>query len=491
MLYLTAAHKIPLYQQLYEQVKKEILTGVRAADASLPSIRAMAKELHIGKNTVENAYAQLVLEGYVRVRSGSGYRVNGVYDHMHAAKPTQTATCPDTSDKNKPASRQDIDYDFNYQNLDASIFPAAIWRRLMADILSSLHNNSAQASGYAADMFAYGDASGCLSLRSELSSYLYRSRGVSCAPEQVVICSGLQPSIMAVMRLLQDECALVAIEDPGYAGAKAAYELFNASTLPVPVKNDGIDIENLAASPARLVHIAPSHQFPTGVVMPISRRIKLLEWAVKNNGFIIEDDYDSELRYNSRPIPSLQSIDEHGRVIYMGTFSKTLSPGMRMSYMVLPPLLAAQFRSVFSGFQCTVPWLEQVVLSRFMNLGYWEKHLRKICLLKKKKHDLFVQTVDRLFGKRVRVHGHNAGLHLLLEFPTGPDETSLVAKAAAAGVCVYPASPFWQDKTRCPANCLFLGYGTLSERDIVTALERLEKVWFFPEANQELHLENG
>lgn len=290
-------------------------------------------------------------------------------------------------------------------------------------------------------MHAYADACGSLALRSELASYLYRSRGVCCAPEQVVICSGLQPSFIAVMRLLQDECALVALEDPGYAGARAAYEFFNAATLPVPVKNDGIDIESLAASPARLVHIAPSHQFPTGVVMPIGRRVKLLEWAEKNNGFIVEDDYDSELRYHGRPVPSLQSIDRNGHVIYMGTF--------------------------FKG-----------TLSRFMKLGYWEKHLRKICLLKKKKHDLFVHTVGRLFGKRVRIHGHNAGLHLLLEFPAGPDETRLTAKAAACGVRVYPASPFWQDKTRCPANCLFLGYGTLREADIIAALGRLKNAWF-------------
>lgn len=477
MLYLNAAGKTPLYQQLYEQIKKEILAGIRSADAGLPSIRTMAKELQLGKNTVENAYAQLVLEGYVRVRPGSGYRVNRVYSHMNAAELPHVNTSMVMSNEKKTTSQKHIDYDFNYENLDASIFPAAIWRRLMADILSSLHKNSRQA----VDMHAYGDACGSFSLRSELVSYLYRSRGVCCTPEQVIICSGLQPAIIAVMCLLQDKCAFVAIEDPGYAGARAAYELFNADILSVPVKSDGIDIESLAASSAGLVHIAPSHQFPTGVVMPICRRIKLLEWASKNDGFIIEDDYDSELRYHGRPIPSLQSIDENGRVIYMGTFSKVLSPGMRMSYMVLPPLLAARFRSVFSDFQCTVPWLEQAVLSSFIKQGHWEKHLRKICLLKKKKHDLFVHTVDRLFGKRVRIHGHNAGLHLLLEFPAGPDEASLVAKAATCGVRVYPASPFWRNREHSPANCLFLGYGTLTEPDIITALERLEKVWFCPE----------
>ncbi len=473
MLYLNAGDSMPLYQQLYEQIKNEILAGAMIADDRLPSIRALAKELQLGKNTVENAYAQLVLEGYVRVRPGSGYKVNPVYSDMHVASPLPVADRADICEKN-PTSRQCIDYDFNYENLDASIFPAVVWRRLTGDILSSLRTGS----GQTADMHAYTDACGSPALRSELASYLYRSRGVCCTAEQVVICSGLQPSIIAVMRLLRDECTFVAIEDPGYAGARAAYEFCNAVTLPVPVKTDGIDIESLAASPATLVHIAPSHQFPAGVVMPIGRRVKLLEWAMKNSAFIVEDDYDSELRYNGRPVPSLQSIDENGRVIYMGTFSKVLSPGMRMSYMVLPRLLADRFRTVFSGFQCTVPWLEQAVLSRFMKLGYWEKHLRKICLLKKKKHDLFVHTVDRLFGKHVRIHGHNAGLHLLLEFPTGPNETILAEKAAACGVRVYPASSFWQDKTRCPANCLFLGYGTLPEADMVAALERLKNAWF-------------
>lgn len=211
--------------------------------------------------------------------------------------------------------------------------------------------------------------------------------------------------------------------------------------------------------------------------MPIGKRMALLSWAEDNGGWIIEDDYDSELRYNGRPIPSLQSIDRQGRVIYMGTFSKTLSPGIRMSYMVLPERLAARFKTVFAGFQCTVPWPEQTVLARFMANGIWEKHLRKICLIKKKKHDLVVSTITRLFGDRIRIHGHNAGLHLLLELPEGPGESDLVSTAAEHGVRVYPASPFWEDKERCPKNCLFIGYGMLSEQDIVAALERLCGAW--------------
>ncbi|MDL2268311.1 PLP-dependent aminotransferase family protein, partial [Desulfovibrio sp. OttesenSCG-928-G15] len=208
---------------------------------------------------------------------------------------------------------------------------------------------------------------------------------------------------------------------------------------------------------------------------PIGKRMELLAWAEETGGWIIEDDYDSELRYNGRPIPSLQSIDRSGRVIYMGTFSKALSPGMRMSYMVLPKQLEAKFRTVFAGFQCTVPWLEQAALARFMAVGLWDKHLRKICLVKKKKHDFFVNTVTRLFGRRVRIHGHNAGLHLLLEFPDGPGESVLVARAAQYGVKVYPLSAFWEDASRCTENTLFIGYGMLSEADIVAALELLHK----------------
>lgn len=472
MLHFDADKKDPLYQQLYEQLKESILSGAMPEGLKLPSIRALAEEMRTGRGTVENAYAQLALEGYVTSRPKAGFVVNPVQFPMHReAKSAAPKQGPLPGGEG--GAKEGAAYDFHYGNLDAATFPYDTWRKLMSEVM----REAGRGTPYSRGMHTYADASGDPALRRELANYLYRSRGVKCEPGQVVICSGLQPSIIAILRLLKNEFDVVALEDPAYTGTKAVYDCFACPSVAIPVNQDGIDLKALADSPAKLAHIAPSHQFPTGAVMPIGRRMEILAWAESRGSWIIEDDYDSELRYNGRPIPSLQSIDAQGRVIYMGTFSKALSPGMRMSYMVLPARLATEFRTVFAGFQCTVPWLEQAVLTRFMAGGYWDKHLRKICLIKKKKHDVFVNTATRLFGGRIRIHGHNAGLHLLLELPEGPGEDELVAMAAGHGVKVYPASPFWADKKRCRENCLFMGYGMLSEQDIAAALERLHRAW--------------
>lgn len=471
MLYLDANKKESLYRQLYDRLKESILSGIIPEGTKLPSIRTLAAETRASKNTVESAYAQLVLEGYVTSVPKTGFIVNPVQLPMHPGKAPRNKidTVPDCEEN----AQENFAYDFHYGNLDALTFPYEKWRKLMSEVL----RESSKGTLYSEGMHTYGDANGDMALRRELVQYLYHSRGVRCMPEQVVICSGLQPSIIAVLRLLKNECGLVALEDPTYTGTKAVYDCFGCPSVAIPVNRDGIDLASLRESQANLVHIAPSHQFPTGVVMPIGKRMEILAWAENTEGWIIEDDYDSELRYDGRPIPSLQSIDMKGRVIYLGTFSKALSPGMRMSYMVLPPRLAAEFKVVFAGFQCTVPWLEQAVLTRFMTGGHWDKHLRKICLIKKKKHDVFVSTATRLFGDRIRIHGHNAGLHLLLEVPGGPGENALVEKAAEHGVKVYPASPFWKEKKYCGENCLFIGYGMLSEQDIIAALERIHLAW--------------
>lgn len=474
MLKLDTTSNVPLFQQIYYQVRTDILSGAISEGTRLPSLRAMSREMQIGKNTVESAYAQLALEGYIAAIPGSGYKVNPIYGLLHQMKSSPAVTFSSEGNDHAQKIHQNYRYNFSYENSDGSTFPNAVWRKLTSQVLA----DDATASGYSSEMHTYGGAAGYLPLRRQLASYLYRSRGVRCSADQVIICSGLQPSIMSILRLLQGEYNSVALEDPGYHGARTVYECFNANTVAIPVNDDGLDLAVLVKSSAKVAHIAPSHQFPTGVVMPISKRMEIMHWAMESESFIIEDDYDSELRYSGRPIPSMQSIDTNGRVIYLGTFSKVLSPGLRMSYMVLPSQLYQRFCEVFSGFQGTVPWLEQAVLTRFISDGHWERHLRKICLQKKKKHDLFINTVHQLWGERAVIHGHNAGLHILLEFTGGPSEEELVKKAAVAGIKVYPASNFWIDKARCPQRCLFMGYGMLSESDIVRALKILKTAWY-------------
>ena len=212
--------------------------------------------------------------------------------------------------------------------------------------------------------------------------------------------------------------------------------------------------------------------------MPIHNRMEILDLAYQRDMIIIEDDYDSEFRYKGRPIPSLQSIDQSGRVIYIGTFSKALSPGLRMAYFVLPAWLLSAYDRKYKGYQCTVPLLEQKVLSRFMKEGYWQKHIRKICLSQKKKHDILIAGIQKIMGDRVQIYGHHAGLHILLEIMDGQQEECLVRKALIYGIQVRPVSPFWLDKNNYKGNAVVLGYGKIKEQDIVPAVELLNEAWF-------------
>ncbi len=244
------------------------------------------------------------------------------------------------------------------------------------------------------------------------------------------------------------------------------------------MEKDGIDLEQLENSSAKIVYITPSHQFPLGSVMPIQKRLKLLSWAIRKDGIIIEDDYDSELRYNSRPIPSIQSISSGKNVVYIGTFSKALSPSLRMNYMVLPQKWLKKYDKLFSRYQTSVPVIEQKIMQQFMNLGHFESHLRKICIANKKKYDVLTHTVKELMGNKVIIHGKNAGLHILLEINNGLGEEELIIKAKNHGVIVYPISIFWMKPEEYSNNMVLLGFGGLLESDITEGIKLLNDAWF-------------
>ena len=330
----------------------------------------------------------------------------------------------------------------------------------------------------AQEVHSYGDVKGDIELWIQLKEYLYHSRGVNCQPEQVVICSGTQSALEIMIKIFPYSKKQVAMEEPCYNGASIIFRSNGFEILPIPVYEDGIGINDLSLSSARMVHIAPSHQFPMGAVMPIHKRIQLLKWAQERNNIIIEDDYDSEFRYNGRPIPSLQSIDENERVVYVGTFSKSLSPGLRMAYFILPKWLLKEYEERFIGHQCTVPLIEQKTMAKFIADGHWEKHVRKICLAHQKKHDILIHAIKNNIEDKVRIHGHQAGLHILLEFLDGQQEEDLIYKALQHKVKVCPVSPFWLNKDNYSNNALVLGYGMISEDDIPKAVEILSQAWF-------------
>lgn len=468
MLHIDHKSQKPIYHQIYEQIKHDILKGNLPIGTRLTSTRSLASELHVGRNTVENAYAQLVLEGYITSVASSGYVVNNLQFNLNQ-NTTERFTTSGAELNISECDAGGIHYSFQYGSLDTASFPYQLWRRYMTDVLDGPE---------AQDVHGEGETKGNMDLRIQLMKYLYHSRGVNCKPEQIVICSGTQSALEIMIKIFPYEEKKVAMEEPCYNGASVIFRSNGFEILPIPVCEDGIELNKLAASSARMVHIAPSHQFPMGAVMPIHQRIEILKWAQEHNNIIIEDDYDSEFRYNGRPIPSLQSIDQYERVIYVGTFSKALSPGLRMAYMILPTWLLPEYEERFTGYQCTVPLIEQKILARFMADGYWEKHIRKICLSQKKKHDILIDAIKQNMGNKVRIYGHQAGLHILLEFLDGQQEEELVRKALEYKIKVCPVSPFWLNKQNYSNNALVLGYGMIPEKDIPRAVEILSHAWF-------------
>lgn len=468
MITLNNNSESPLYMQIYEQIRSEIITGELPVGSKLPSTRHLSDLLSVGRNTVENAYLQLSSEGYVESRTGSGFVVQDIHNMISFGAGINTGKVPMETKEDKQISVEVYPYHFEYGHLSSGDFPLAIWRKI---------SNKALAEITAEDMTKYQDRKGEAQLRYELKDYLRRSRGVNCSGEQIVLCSGFEYALSILSQLLRKSFDRIALEEPGYSGARTIFQNNGLEVVPVAIQKDGLDIKKLDSSKVRAAYVTPSHQFPTGAVMPVQKRLQLLDWAKKNNGIVIEDDYDSELRYNSRPIPSISSIAESDNVIYIGTFSKALSPSIRVCYMVLPEMWMKRYEEAFRMYQTTVSLLQQRILMEYIRSGQWERHLRKICKANKRKHDLLIRTIQEELGNDVIIHGKNAGLHILLESTGGLKEAELIEKAKRSGVLVSPVSLFWSDVKKYTDNMVLLGFGNISEADITAGIKALAAAW--------------
>lgn len=474
MIHLNKNEKAPLYKQLYVQIKQRIISGEYQEGTRLASTRKLATDLCIGRNTVESAYDQLCAEGYVTSRQGSGFTVVDLAENpfespevMGTAGECYQTHAAENVDLN--CSEPSYRYQFRYGAMDYRTFPHAEWRKVTTKVLA--HTDPEL-------LYTYGDKQGELVLRREITKYLRQSRGVRCTPDQIVLGSGFQDLMRIICLLLAEEKPTLAMEEPGYDFTRVIFNDHGYEITPVVVDSFGMNPQKLEESGALIAYLTPSHQLPLGVVMPIQQRMQILQWARKTNGIIIEDDYDSELRYQTRPVPSLQSIDAADRVIYVGTFSKAFSPGLRMGYMVLPPWLLQDYHRIFLRYKSNVPRCQQLVAAEFMVSGEWEKHLRRICQINRRKRDVLVQTIRQTMGEKVHIHGQNAGLHLLLEFTGGEEQDLMVAKAAKFQVMVLPTSPFWYNQEKRINNLIMLGFGGLSEKEIIEGVILLRQAWF-------------
>lgn len=453
--------KLPIYQQLYEFIKGEILAGRILPDTRLPSKRKLSAHLSISQNTIQGAYDQLIAEGYVRSEAKRGYFVCPLKDII------RLELSKEPSIEQKTINEAQIRCDFSYQGVDLEHFPFAVWRRFLKD---AMHEHDPE-------LLQAGDPQGHQDLRSSIAVYLRQSRGVQCNAAQVVISAGTEYLIQMLVQLLSRD-TVYGLENPGYERLSL---LFSSNRLPyrhVSIDRDGVILQDILDQLVDVICITPAHQFPTGGIMPINRRIQLINWAkAKNDRYIVEDDYDSEFRYSGRPIPALQGLDDQDRVIYIGAFSKSLSPALRISYMVLPEPLLKQFREQLSYVVCPVPALVQKVLQRFIQEGYFERHLNRMRTIYRRKRERLLQSLKNT-RVPVKIEGADAGLHFLLRVENGMSEAELVQSARCSGVKVYGISRYYAHSMDCPnPPTLLMGYAAIPESRIPEAAARLLTAW--------------
>lgn len=407
---LDSVAKMPLYEQLYRAVKEDILSGVIAGGEKLPSKRALAENLNISRITVENAYEQLLAEGYLVSRPRSGYYAQSLQ------------TLPQTAPPERPVVPEQLPA---VPSASAGYFPFSIWAKLMRGVLLDRREQLLQP----VPNLGLGE------LRRAIAGMLRRSRGMDVDPECIVIGAGAEYLYNILIQLLGRDHRF-GLEDPGHGKIAGVYAANSVTVTPVELDEEGVCIHALRRSEASVMHLSPGHQYPTGIITPIGRRRQLMAWLAEcADRWLIEDDYDSEFRFGGKPIPTMFSMDDVGRVIYMNTFSRTITPALRISYMILPPALMAQYRAKLGFYSCTVPAFEQLTLARFLDEGYFEKHLSRMRRHYRLLRDAFLAQLETsVCAGYITVQGHEAGLHMLLQLQTPYSDEEVETKLAAAGV---------------------------------------------------------
>ncbi|XEC96016.1 PLP-dependent aminotransferase family protein [Paenibacillus tarimensis] len=456
-----------LYMQLYRYIRGEIAAGRIPANNRLPSIRRLSSHLGISRTPVALAYDQLLAEGYIRSQPRSGFFAAEIEAIAASPLNSRVAVPPSLPRAYHASLEEPVRYDFGYGSVDLLSFPLTKWRKLMNRCLLSENSR----------LLLYGDLQGEPELRAEIAAYLHQIRGVRCLPEQIVVGAGTYHSLDLLFQLLKADVTCMAVEESVNNGVKSLLEQFRFDCRSLRLESDGVRIEEVYASRAQAVYITPSHQFPFGMTLSVNKRMKLLRWARERQGYIIENDYDGEFNYNGRPIPSLQSLDEDGRVVYVGTFSKSLTPSFRISYLVLPPALLEQFRLRRHSYDQLASPIFQKTLQLFMQSGDFERHMRRMRSLYHKKHDVLLQAVRQVFQGVAEIIGAGSGLHILLRIRNGMSETELVHTAKQAGVNVYPTSVYALEPEQTAACTVLLGFGGLTEEEIRAGIGLLKRAW--------------
>jgi len=457
-------------RQIYEALRDQILQRAYRVDGQLPSSRALALELGVARSTVTVAYEQLAAEGFVEIRHGSRPRVaRDVIAEEPARKAVRHAPRKARlSDYGERLTRFALHWerprsllaDFRYGDLAPADFPIPAWKKAVVAAIT-----------HRPDRLAYDDPCGSLRLRRALQNYLWRSRTVRCDVDQIIVVNGSQQGLDLCARLLLNPSDRFVMEDPGYLMARRIFAATGAAAVPIPVDKHGLDTERLAKIAARLAYVTPSHQFPLGGVMPIARRHQLLAWAKRSNAYVIEDDYDSEYRYDTKPVPPLHALESGGAVIYLGTISKTLSPALRIGYLVVPSELRSAFAAAKQMIDRHAPLLEQDALAAMLESGAYDSHVNRVRRHNGERRQALLDALQRRFGDRIQIDGAAAGLHVMVWFRdlAQASEAALIEAARDRRIGIYPVSPLF-DKARRDQRAdvvgLVMGYAALEKRQI-------------------------
>ena len=448
---LKKAPGVPLYEALYRCIREDILSGTLPAGYRLPSKRALAQNLDVSKITVETAYNQLLSEGYIRSQEKIGYFVEEVERRAPvSAPPVRQEAASD------PPALLDLSGNGTEQ------FPFSVWTKLQREVMLD----------YGERLLAPLPNRGVPELRRAIADHLAAFRGMQVNPENILIGAGTDFLYNLLIQLLGRD-KVYAVEEPGYGKIRRIYAAAGVSTVSAPMDSQGVLPEGLAS--ADVLHFSPSHHYPSGLVTPVSRRMELLSWAKEGN-WIIEDDYDSEFRFDAHPKPAMMSLDPSGRVIYMNTFSKTLAPSIRISYMVLPGELMGQFQERLGFYSCTVPSFEQYTLARFLSRGHFEKHINRMRKFYKSRRNAVVSLLKTCaFSHRLTILEQDAGLHFLLKVDTAYSDRELTRRLGEAGIRISALSDYYHDQHR-DLHCLVVNYSGLKPEALAGALRQLEEI---------------
>lgn len=446
----------PKYIQIYERFKEIIESKKIPPNERLPSIRSLADNLHVSRNTTLQAYELLLAEGYIRSEEKKGYFVNQL-EPFFINQTTNTRIQPKAL---KPKSNT---IDFRIGAIDQEHFPMKKWRQISNAILKQ------------ANSYTYGQPFGEDSFKAEIANYLLQARGLQIKPEQIVVGSNTQQLLLHLSFLLKDMFSNILLENPGYNGAREVFKLQEFQIEAITVTKNGVATEELSQKESSLFYVTPSHQYPYGTALSIQQRWQLIQWVHQRQGYLIEDDYDGEYRYGQKTLPALASLDA-SRVIYLGTFSKAFLPAIRLAYMVLPEVILTSYSVKFGQFEHNASLLHQLTMTEFMKTGEWEKHIKRMRKVYKAKMQFLVEQLKVMFSERLEVIGTNAGLYVMIKVNTPYSEAELIEKALKENVKVYPASTlFIEDHTVRPH--LLLGFANLTSQQIQNGLTLLKKAW--------------